>query len=45
MAEHHTPGQMDITVQRETFDGFIRFVKGMLVVIFCILLILMVFGA
>lgn len=42
MAEHKH-GEMDITVQTETFDGFMKYVTWMVVAIIAILLFMMVF--
>lgn len=43
MAEHKH-GEMDITVQTETFDGFMKYVTWMVVAIIAILLFMMVFA-
>lgn len=43
MAEHKH-GEMDITVQTETFDGFMKYVTWMVVAIIVILLFMMVFA-
>ncbi|WP_170369821.1 aa3-type cytochrome c oxidase subunit IV [Ruegeria arenilitoris] len=44
MAEHKH-GEMDITVQTETFNGFIKFTTYSVVVICFIALFLAIFGA
>lgn len=45
MAEHHTHGEMDITVQEKTFDGFVRVAKNVVIAVICILIFLAIFNS
>lgn len=44
MAEHKH-GEMDITTQEKTFDGFVRWSRNVVIVVICVLLFLAIFNS